>query len=441
MDSEAQRWKDEYRALLNEQEQQATDARELQALLRGYLRAVLGACRGWQEHLDEEIEVLLIKLDQARDATTLQPLHEVVYRVTELVRDQRQRDEATATLATSRLEHALDELGDVWCEFPMLAEPLAQICQSTTLSTEQKLTAIATTVLEVCQQLERERRDTEAFLLTVQQSLGHFETWTQQATGDYQHQRAASSALQQQVDEDVNALTEAVTGDNPATDDLKTRLLTRIKAIGDRISVFRDTEEARIQDMESRNAALHTELETLRGRADELDQQLRDQQDLLLFDSLTKVHSRYAYEQRIAEMLATFRRDGSPFCYALWDIDHFKRVNDSLGHQAGDVLLAQVAGYLQRYTRSGDFVARLGGEEFVVLLPSTIIDDAMRIADKLRALIAAASFDYDGDSHAISLSCGIAAIAEDDSAVSLYKRADEALYAAKDAGRNRCIAA
>ncbi|MEL7297543.1 MAG: GGDEF domain-containing protein, partial [Pseudomonadota bacterium] len=108
---------------------------------------------------------------------------------------------------------------------------------------------------------------------------------------------------------------------------------------------------------------------------------------------------------------------------------------------AGDVLLAQVAGYLQRYTRSGDFVARLGGEEFVVLLPGTRIDDAMRIADKLRALIAAASFDYEGQSHAISLSCGIAAVAADDTADSLYKRADEALYAAKDAGRNRCIAA
>ncbi|MEL7296996.1 MAG: hypothetical protein AAGJ86_04990, partial [Pseudomonadota bacterium] len=326
VDSEAQRWKDDYRALLNEQEQQATEARELQALLRGYLRAVLGACRGWQEHLDEEIEVLLIKLDQARDATSLQPLHEVVYRVTELVRDQRRRDEATASIATTQLKHALDGLSDVWRGFPLLAEPLAEITQSKTLSTEQKLTAIATTVLDVCQQLERERRDTEAFLLTVQQSLGHFEAWTQQATGDYEHQRAASSALQQQVNDDVDALTEAVSNDSPSADDLKTTLLTRLRAIGDRISTFRDTEEARIQDMETRNAALHAELATLRSRTDQLDQQLQDQLNLLLFDSLTKVHSRYAYEQRIAEILATFQRDGSPFCYALWDIDHFKRV-------------------------------------------------------------------------------------------------------------------
>ena len=96
---------------------------------------------------------------------------------------------------------------------------------------------------------------------------------------------------------------------------------------------------------------------------------------------------------------------------------------------------------LSRYTRSNDFVARIGGEKFVVLLPDTCIEDATRFAEKLRALIASAEFEVDGVEIAVTISCGLSPLKPRNGAEQLYRRADEALYAAKDAGRNRCIAA
>ena len=100
-----------------------------------------------------------------------------------------------------------------------------------------------------------------------------------------------------------------------------------------------------------------------------------------------------------------------------------------------------MASYLSRYTRSNDFVARIGGEEFVVLFPDTTIEDATMIAEKLRALIAAADIDVDGVTIPVTISCGISTLKPRDGAEQLYRRSDEALYAAKEAGRNRCIAA
>ena len=157
-----------------------------------------------------------------------------------------------------------------------------------------------------------------------------------------------------------------------------------------------------------------------------------------MHDTLTGVHTRYAYDQRIQEEFQRWQRHGQPLAYSIWDIDFFKKVNDQYGHQIGDRLLAGIAGLLAEHTRSEDFVARIGGEEFVVLFPATTLDTALILAQRLRAALADAGFHFKGDPIAVTLSCGLTEFREGDTPEQVYERADKALYEAKRAGRNRC---
>src|SRR5690606_30947913 len=126
--------------------------------------------------------------------------------------------------------------------------------------------------------------------------------------------------------------------------------------------------------------------------------------------------------------------------FSIWDIDHFKRINDAHGHDAGDRLLRGVADILGRHKRAEDFLARIGGEEFVLLLPMTPIDTAMSVAEKLRGAVATTAFRHRGDSVPVTVSCGLTEFRAGDTLTSAYERADRALYHAKERGRNRCEA-
>ena len=122
------------------------------------------------------------------------------------------------------------------------------------------------------------------------------------------------------------------------------------------------------------------------------------------------------------------------------DIDHFKEFNDRYGHLAGDVLLKSIAECLVNTLRDSDIVARYGGEEFAVILPETSIDDALIVAERLRKNVDLLKADYESDTLSVSMSFGIAKLdaANNLYAADLLKRADHALYQAKEAGRNRC---
>src|SRR5262249_28839095 len=128
----------------------------------------------------------------------------------------------------------------------------------------------------------------------------------------------------------------------------------------------------------------------------------------------------------------------------LFDIDHFKQVNDRWGHPAGDEVLRELAGRAMRQVRSVDLVGRLGGEEFVVVMPETSLSGAIVVAERFRAAVASDPFVLrdNGEQLSVTVSVGIAVTGEhEDSLEGLLKRADDALYAAKKSGRNRVIAA
>lgn len=165
-------------------------------------------------------------------------------------------------------------------------------------------------------------------------------------------------------------------------------------------------------------------------------------QHLSQHDSLTGLLNRRAIEQCLAREAHRLQRFNEPYSVLLVDIDHFKRINDLLGHAAGDEVLRQVAQTLMAQAREVDRVARYGGEEFCVLLPHTEHEGAVQAAERLRAAVHGHSIAWRDETLSVTISTGLAcAVDPDEPRDSLLRRADEALYRAKTEGRNRVVAA
>ena len=158
-----------------------------------------------------------------------------------------------------------------------------------------------------------------------------------------------------------------------------------------------------------------------------------------LHDELTGLYNTRYFWRRLREEHAFALRHGRPLAVVIGDIDWFKRVNDTHGHVVGDRVLAGVAGALLGRRRRGDTLARVGGEEFGVILPETSLEDARQLAERMRVAVASVRFDADHRSLAVTMSFGAAALAPERPVApgTLYELADAALYQAKRSGRDR----
>jgi diguanylate cyclase (GGDEF)-like protein len=169
-----------------------------------------------------------------------------------------------------------------------------------------------------------------------------------------------------------------------------------------------------------------------------ISRMLADLRRLSRRDGLTGLLNRRALEETLADQMQRSRRSSEPFCVMMVDVDHFKNINDRFGHAVGDSALKQLAALMQKHMREVDRVGRFGGEEFVVLAPGLELVQAMVVAERLRAYIAATPLHHAGGSVGLSVSIGIAQWAGEEEDVSrLLRRADEALYVAKEQGRDR----
>lgn len=158
-------------------------------------------------------------------------------------------------------------------------------------------------------------------------------------------------------------------------------------------------------------------------------------------DTLTGLPNRRAFDDAFADSWARFRRSDAPSCLLALDIDHFKRINDTYGHAAGDEALRLLATVMRQSLRSDDQAFRTGGEEFAILLPNTRLAEACEHAERLREVVGAASFPFDGHEIDLTVSIGVAETTPDLDAAGMIEAADRALYAAKHGGRNRVVAA
>ncbi len=159
---------------------------------------------------------------------------------------------------------------------------------------------------------------------------------------------------------------------------------------------------------------------------------------LMTVDGLTELHNKRYFTESLEKEISRAKRYERPFSLVLFDIDHFKKINDTYGHLAGDAVLRQLGALIRGRVRRDDTPARTGGEEFAVILPEVACDGAVLLADKLRRAVEEATFRFEGTIIPVTVSLGVAEWnpAEDDPA-ELVKRSDEKLYEAKRSGRNR----
>ncbi|MBU3068740.1 diguanylate cyclase [Aestuariicella sp. G3-2] len=188
------------------------------------------------------------------------------------------------------------------------------------------------------------------------------------------------------------------------------------------------------------------QLNRLLNKVRQVEREAADARDALasarekaLTDTLTGLPNREAYNERGHLEWKRWQRYQHPLTLVVCDIDHFKQINDSYGHQTGDRVLQVLSKALRGRLRSVDFIARYGGEEFVMLLPDTRLEDGLQLLDKIRAVIAGTPFRFKDEPVQVTLSAGLVMLKGEETLDAAFARADKLLYQAKESGRNRCL--
>lgn len=187
------------------------------------------------------------------------------------------------------------------------------------------------------------------------------------------------------------------------------------------------------------NQRLQADLASARNEIQQQRQQVEELVAEARTDTLTGLPNRRSFNEDLQRRYDQWRRHQMPLALIMLDIDHFKQFNDNFGHPAGDAVLRWAAQVISSTLRQMDLAARFGGEEFAVVLPGTRLPEAMKVAERIRAMVAAQRFEHQGTPLQITVSVGVAPAVEGDEPADLVERADEALYAAKELGRDRAM--
>jgi len=182
------------------------------------------------------------------------------------------------------------------------------------------------------------------------------------------------------------------------------------------------------------------EIEKLRQKVHFLEGKLKELSKEVKTDFLTNIANKKAVTEELKKQEAIYQRYGTNYSVVFFDIDHFKNINDTYGHDAGDVILKSLGLLFKRYARDIDLIGRFGGEEFVAILPNTDKEGAYKFAEKVRQIIEKTKFMYKNTRINVTVSGGVASRNETNSAEETLKLADEKLYKAKKSGRNKICA-
>jgi diguanylate cyclase len=276
----------------------------------------------------------------------------------------------------------------------------------------------------------------EAYLQHLNERLESFQSNLQAASDGHADNRSAAREMDTQIREQVDGLQSSMQ-DAADLEDLKHVLENHLEGLlgtMDQHQKQRDEREheiaARLKSLAERVA--HMEQEALGYR-----EHLEEQRQKALIDPLTSLPNRAAWSERLEHEIRHWQQHGNTLLLVMLDLDHFKRINDNYGHLAGDKVLKIIANVLRKRLRGTDFIARFGGEEFVMLMPDTSLTTGAKLLETLRASIEACPFHFKGERVTITLSVGFTALKTAEHSDQALKRADQALYRAKNAGRNR----
>jgi len=205
--------------------------------------------------------------------------------------------------------------------------------------------------------------------------------------------------------------------------------------------VMHETRNIQINALRSRDELRSTQkkVQESEARIRELEAELENTSNLVRYDQLTGTLNRRGLEEMFDKEMARSKRHDTLLCVGLLDIDNFKKLNDTMGHDTGDEALIHLATVCRDTLRPQDTVARYGGEEFIVLLPETPLEDAISALTRLQRELTKKFFMHDNEKVLITFSAGVTQMLPEDSQASVIKRADEAMYEAKKTGKNRVV--
>lgn len=272
------------------------------------------------------------------------------------------------------------------------------------------------------------------YLKNVNQELAEIYMLLGGAVKNTQDERAASRKLQDDVMREMNDL-ETTAASATDINQLKDTVKSQLGNIRQVIDHYQQTDQAQ-QFLAEQLQTLGAKIKTMEVEAEKNRTTLEAHRQKALHDPLTELPNREAYNERASIEVQRWQRYGRPLTIAIFDIDHFKRINDTYGHQAGDRVIKVIGRSIAKRLREVDFFCRYGGEEFVALMPETDSATALTVLEKVRDAIASAAFNYKDQPMSITLSVGLTEFRTNDSLESAFERADQALYTAKSSGRN-----
>ena len=304
-------------------------------------------------------------------------------------------------------------------------------------SFNQIIDSAITLLLDIKDYMVLEQKDIDKFLSGLTEQLceieQHAEMVGQSTRLSFDHRLELDSEINQRLDNIKYCTNQA-----EELSSLKAVTSEHLERLMSRLLAYKQLEDERQRHAEEQIASMTAKLQALETETESLRTKLRVEHDRALCDALTGLPNRLAYKDR-AEMEANrWKRYHAPLSLLIWDIDHFKRINDNYGHKAGDKTLVLIGQLFRDNCRTSDFVARYGGEEFLMLLPNTKANQALEMAEHIRLTIDGCGFNHNGENINLTVSCGISEFTDDDQHDDVFVRADRALYQAKQAGRNRC---
>ncbi|APV39799.1 hypothetical protein PFAS1_10750 [Pseudomonas frederiksbergensis] len=276
----------------------------------------------------------------------------------------------------------------------------------------------------------------EAYLQQLNERLESFQSNLQAASEGHADNRSAARDMDTQIREQVDGLQSSMQ-EAADLDDLKHVLENHLEGLLGTMDQHQKQRDEREQEVAARLHSLAERVAHMEQEALGYREHLEEQRQKALIDPLTGLPNRAAWSERLDHEINLWQQHGNSLLLAMLDLDHFKRINDNYGHLAGDKVLKIIANVLRKRLRGTDFIARFGGEEFVLLMPDTGPTAGAKLLEKLRASIEACPFHFKGEPVTITISMGLTAFKPGEHSDLVLKRADQALYRAKHAGRNQ----
>jgi len=295
---------------------------------------------------------------------------------------------------------------------------------------------IITLVQTYNQMISEERNLVTEFISEIGAGLleveRHYLVSINQTGESHNENKRFNSLLENQVDEMKSSAQLSTT-----LAEFRDLVMSRLASIRSALEEKRRSEALRQEGLKEEMDSLTENLSRMKKEVDQVHEKRRALEKEVLIDPLTAVANRRALKERLKNELYRFQRYRQYFSMLLFDVDHFKLINDRYGHWAGDRCLKEIIKRLKPILRETDFIGRWGGDEFLVLFPGTDIESAAAVAERLRKLIENTRFVYHKQEISFTVSVGVTEIQEgDQSQEVVFNRVDKAMYNAKKAGRN-----